>query len=371
MIGRITTYAVCAALMAAFAVPAQAQSFGDRLRRTVERAAESEVQRRADREARRVTRCALGDQRCIDQARRDGHDVEVVEAAQSGSAPGAPAGGSRDTGGDHPLITPYAGSTMGPRTYEDYNEYYRIIGADIDNRAAETQRLEGRLTRIRYDNPEGRSTFEILRNYQSALQSRGFSTDWECTGRGECRNYWGWSRTNGLNLGSGSDVRYFTGKLSWNEVDAYVSIAVSPRHTWVHVLETTPMDTGMVGVDAAAMAAGLERDGRIELQGIFFDTGRATLTPESTPALEQVVALMRNQPGLQLRVVGHTDSVGDFQDNVKLSQDRAEAVRLALLGRGIDGGRLTAQGIGPSVPVASNDTEEGRARNRRVELVKP
>lgn len=370
--GRIITWSVCGALMAAFALPAQAQNFGDRLRRTVERAAESEVQRRADRETRRVTRCAMGDQRCIDQARRDGHDVEVLGTAQSDAASGAPAGGSRDTGGDHPLITPYAGSTMGPRSFEDYNEYFRIVGTDPGERALQTQRLEGRLTQIRYDNPEGRSTFEILRNYQAALESRGFAVDWECTGREGCRTAWGWHRTNGMHVGVGRDFRYFTGKLLWNEVDAYVSVAVLPQYTYVHVLEATPMDSGMVGVDAAAMASGLERDGRIELQGIYFDTGQATLRGESNAAIDQVAQLLRQQPALQLRIVGHTDSSGDFQSNVTLSQNRADAVRLALVGgHGIDGGRLTAQGVGPSVPVASNDTEEGRARNRRVELVKP
>jgi len=362
--------AACAALMLSFVVPAKAQNFGDRLRRTVERAAEGEVQRRADRETRRVVRCAMGDDACIEQARRDGDEVEITPAG--GAVAGAPAGGSRDTGGDHPLITPYAGSTMGPRTFEDFNEYYRIIGTDPDNRALETQRLEGRLTRIRYNNPAGRSTFEILRNYQSALEARGFRSDWQCNGREECRTAWGWSRTNGLSVGVGRDFRYFTGKLMWNDVDAYVSVAVTPQHTWVHVLESTPMDTGMVEVSADALAAGLDADGRIELQGIHFDTGQATLRPESNEAIAQVAQLLRQQPALQLRIVGHTDSVGDFQSNVDLSQNRAEAVRLALVGaHGVDGGRLTAQGVGPSVPVASNDTEDGRARNRRVELVRP
>lgn len=366
--GRIITWSVCGALMAAFALPAQAQNFGDRLRRTVERAAESEVQRRVDQETRRVTRCAMGDQRCIDQARRDGNDVEIIDGR------GASAAGVGDSGGDHPLITPYAGSVLRNRQADAFNEYARIIGHDVPGRAVVTERLEGRLTRLQYDNPDGRSTLEITRNYRSALEAQGFRVDYECSGRTECgsiRNP-SFNSINGMNVGVARDVRYFTGKLRWNEVDAYVSVVANPNVTFVHVLEATPMETGMVGVDAAAMAAGLDRDGRIELEGIFFDTGRATLTQESTPALEQVAALMRDQPGLQLRIVGHTDSVGDFQDNVKLSQDRAEAVRLALLGRyGIDAGRLTAQGVGPSVPVASNDTEEGRARNRRVELVKP
>lgn len=362
--------AVSAALMVSFAVPAKAQNFGDRLRRTVERAAEGEVQRRADRETRRVVRCAMGDDACVEQARRDGNDVEMV---QSGSA-GVGVAASGSASGDHPLITPYAGSVLREQQREAFNEYHRVTGHDQAGRALVTQRLEGRLTRLRYDNPEGRSTLEVIRNYQQALEARGFRVDYECSGRDVCGTIRspGFRQTNTMNVGISRDVRYMTGKLRWNDVDAYVSIAVTPQHTWVHVLETTPMETGLVEVSADALAAGLDADGRIELQGIYFDTGQATLKPESNAAIEQVAHLLRRQPNLQLRIVGHTDSVGDFQSNVTLSQNRAEAVRLALVGgHGIDGARLTAQGVGPSVPVASNDTEEGRARNRRVELVKP
>ena len=346
--------------------PAAAQSFGDALKRTVERAAKSEVQRKVDQETREVTRCAMGDARCVREAERRGERVEYEDDAAAGAAAGV-------AGGDHPLIVPYQGSRLRERKADAFNEYQRVVGRDRGQ--TRTQRLEGRLTRLRYDNPSGRSTFEIERNYRSALTARGFRVDWECSGRDVCGTTAGpaspgWNTINGINLGIARDVRYFTGKLRHGGGEAYVSVAVNPQVTYVHVLEAAAMDTGMVAVDADALAAGLAQDGKVTLEGLYFDTGRATLQAASDPALEQAALLMKQQPALKLLVVGHTDSTGSAAANLKLSQQRAEAVRAALVARGIAASRLSAQGVGSSAPVASNDSESGRAQNRRVELVK-
>ena len=118
------------------------------------------------------------------------------------------------------------------------------------------------------------------------------------------------------------------------------------------------------------MAAELDRSGQVNLQGVYFDTGRATLKPESDAALGMVAALMAQQPQLMLQVVGHTDSVGNAADNQILSQDRANAVRSALIMRGIAAERLVAYGLGSTQPIASNATSEGRAQNRRVMLLR-
>ena len=351
-------------------IEADAQNLGDRLRRTAERAAESEVQRETDRQTRRVVRCAMGDERCAREARAAGHQVEYAQATGSGGSTGS-AGGAAG-GADHPLIVPYEGSTLRQRQADAYNEYQRIIGHDTRARAVQTERLEGRLTRLRYDNPRGRSTFEILSNYRSALEARGYRVDWECTGRDPCgstRNP-GWNTINGMNVGIAGDLRYFTGRMRHGDDEVYVAVAVNPQITYVHVLEAAAMDTGMVAVDAAVLASALERDGKVTLEGIYFDTGRDTLQPESDPALDQVAQLMLLQPELGLLIVGHTDSVGNAEANQQLSLRRATRVRDALVGRGVEAGRLAAQGMGSRAPVASNETEEGRALNRRVELVK-
>ena len=364
--------------LSAFALSLPAQSFGDSLKRTAKRAAQSEVERKVDRETRRVTRCALGDDRCRREAERRGDTVEIVRgdsAAAAGATAGTAAAASA-LGGDHPLVAAYRGSVLRERRDEAYTDYLRIVGYARGQLRTET--LEGRLVRIRYNNPQGRATLEIVRNYRDALVARGLRVDWECAGRGVCGSTArygegrGWNGVNGLNPGIASDVRYFTGHLAaQGGGKTYVAIAVTPAYTDLHVLEAAGMDSGMVEVSADALAAGLEADGKVTLQGIYFDTGKDTLKAESHAALEQVAALLRAQPKLRLRVVGHTDDQGSASANMGLSQRRAQRVREALVQRhGIAAARLAAQGAGSLSPVASNATEEGRAQNRRVELVK-
>ena len=111
--------------------------------------------------------------------------------------------------------------------------------------------------------------------------------------------------------------------------------------------------------------------GHAAVYGILFDTGKSEIKPESALAVGEVAKLLKADPGLKVFVVGHTDTVGSVDANLKLSQGRAEAVLQALVRtHGIAAARLKSFGNGPFAPVASNDSEEGRAKNRRVELVK-
>ncbi|MBZ5546198.1 MAG: OmpA family protein, partial [Acidobacteriia bacterium] len=110
--------------------------------------------------------------------------------------------------------------------------------------------------------------------------------------------------------------------------------------------------------------------GSISLYGIYFDTAKSELKPESEPTLSEIAKLLKGNTTLKVAVVGHTDMVGDPAANLKLSQARAQSVINALVTKhGITGSRLAAFGAGSYAPVASNKTEEGRAKNRRVELV--
>ena len=130
------------------------------------------------------------------------------------------------------------------------------------------------------------------------------------------------------------------------------------------------MPAGQVTVDANALQAGLQAEGKIALYGIFFDTGKAALKPESAPQLEQMGKLLQSQPALNVYVVGHTDNQGVLEANLVLAQQRAQAVAMALSTTcKINAKRIIAKGVANLAPVASNATEEGRARNRRVELV--
>jgi outer membrane protein OmpA-like peptidoglycan-associated protein len=126
-----------------------------------------------------------------------------------------------------------------------------------------------------------------------------------------------------------------------------------------------------VVADAAALKNDLGSSGHVAVYGIYFDTNRSEVKPESEPALAEIAKLLAQDPGLKLKVVGHTDMTGGLAANLELSEARAEAVIQALVARhGVAAARLEGHGVGPLAPVASNDTEEGRARNRRVELVK-
>jgi OmpA-OmpF porin, OOP family len=123
--------------------------------------------------------------------------------------------------------------------------------------------------------------------------------------------------------------------------------------------------------NAAALANDLKTTGHVTVEGILFDTGKATIKPESAKAIGEVAKLLAAEPTLKVYVVGHTDTVGQLDANMRLSQDRAEAVVQALVKtHGIAAARLKSFGNGPYAPVASNDSEAGRTRNRRVELVK-
>jgi outer membrane protein OmpA-like peptidoglycan-associated protein len=122
--------------------------------------------------------------------------------------------------------------------------------------------------------------------------------------------------------------------------------------------------------DPDRVADALRDDGRVVLRGITFATGSARLQPGSQPAVERIADMMNANPDLRLAVVGHTDNVGGFEANKALSERRAATI-VTMLERdyGVASDRVVGLGVGPVAPIASNDTEAGRAENRRVELV--
>ncbi|MBU1107155.1 MAG: OmpA family protein [Candidatus Riflebacteria bacterium] len=137
----------------------------------------------------------------------------------------------------------------------------------------------------------------------------------------------------------------------------------------IRMIEKQLMKQDVVA-NAAVMSGSIKETGRIAVYGIYFDTNKSDLKPASEPAMAEIVKMLKADTGLKLYVVGHTDNAGQFAHNVKLSQERAASVVNALVSKhGIAASRLTPFGAGPTVPVASNNTDEGRSKNRRVELV--
>ena len=164
--------------------------------------------------------------------------------------------------------------------------------------------------------------------------------------------------------------------------DLYMKVEKGGGVTWAHV---TPYNGGDgyileiveqkamkqdIAADADALAGDIAATGKAAVYGIYFDTGKSVVKPESEPALTEIGKLLKENGSLKLHVVGHTDNVGDLASNMKLSQARAEAVVQALVTKyGVDAKRLKPAGVGPLSPAASNGTDEGKAKNRRVELV--
>jgi outer membrane protein OmpA-like peptidoglycan-associated protein len=210
--------------------------------------------------------------------------------------------------------------------------------------------VEGKFTFITYaftgpraDEP---SALAVLRNYENAIKQAGGTLLYSVP------NYW----TNGKIDKDGREI--------W--VEAYRGNG----KIWLRIVEKKEMEQH-IEADAAFFENSLRTQGHAAVYGILFDTGKSTIKPESAQAIGEVAKLLNADAALKIHVVGHTDNVGDINANLKLSQERAEAVLQSLMrDHGIAAARLHSYGCGQFAPVASNDTEEGRAKNRRVELVK-
>jgi OmpA-OmpF porin, OOP family len=273
---------------------------------------------------------------------------------------------------DHPLLTRYPESKLTSRKVEDFASYLLITGQDAKATAFATESIEGKLTRLVYENPPDRSTLEIYRNYRQALESAGAEILYSCEEKacGPAYSASRWNQANGLFAASDGDPRYLAARLTKGDAKAYVAVMVGKRRTQLDVVEIEKMDTGLVVVDAAALARGIEEAGTVRVYGILFDFDKANIRPESAPTLEAIAQLLKEEPGLEIFVVGHTDSSGALDHNMRLSAARARSVVSALTAKhGIAGTRLGAHGVGPLAPVAPNTTEAGREQNRRVELV--
>jgi OmpA-OmpF porin, OOP family len=213
-----------------------------------------------------------------------------------------------------------------------------------------TTPVEGKFTSITYAFTGQRtnepSPLAILRNYENAIKKVG-GTIVETM-----PNYW----VNGKIIKDGQEV--------WAEIERGNGLI------WMRIVEKKAMEQ-YIEADAAAFGNDIRSTGHAAVYGIYFDTGKSAIKPESAQAIGEIAKLLTADPTLKIHVVGHTDNVGGMDGNIVLSKARAEAVLQALVrDHGIAAARLSAYGCGQFAPIASNDTEEGRAKNRRVELVK-
>ena len=249
---------------------------------------------------------------------------------------------------DHPLLSRMPGYYIQDGQDLDFGAYDFNVGDE------KVQRAEGKYRKLDYylkENAKNPGAIAIARNYRNALVAKG--------GTMLHQNI----DNNGGTMSAKATVN---GRTIWVQVEVNNAGEIYT----LHVIDEEAM-AQQLELNADLMAAELAKTGKVTLRSIQFDTGKATLKPESSSMLDQVVALLKQDQSLKLEVQGHTDNVGAAAANLKLSQDRAAAVKDYLVtAGGIAAARLTTAGLGDTKPVAPNTTDDGRAQNRRVELVK-
>jgi OOP family OmpA-OmpF porin len=316
-------------------------------------------------------------------------------------------------GQDHPLIKRFAGSWLvGYQSLSyDRTTFPSKLGLVGMNELDTPLQAEGKITRLMYIAPYGKGPFEVHKNYQDALKAAGFQTTLDCVGKACDGTPYGYIdrlgemslidiskvvRQNptlkdklddvdsGQNLWGSHDKDMFMtlDTITVKDKPVYVLINTDKHFsadiaiTYIEIVEPKDMDHGQVSVDTTAlqtsdaMASSMDKDGKIAIYGIYFDTGNAAIKPESKPQLDEMAKYLTTHPDQNVFIVGHTDNQGNFASNLKLSMARAKAVTTALTTQyKIPTTRMTAQGVANLSPLAPNSDDAGRAKNRRVELV--
>ena len=244
---------------------------------------------------------------------------------------------------DHPVIRPISGFVLNDSQFENFSSY--TFEFEQNGKSIEKQ-VKGKYWFLYYEyQKEDRkySKLEIIENHKQAALEKG-----------------------GTILGEDDTKLDFTlPKPDGGTIWAHL-------HTWensyeLYIIEEKGFSRGLF-FGADEMKKKLDAAGHVALYGIYFDSDKSNLKLGSEKTLIEIVKLMKNYPDLTIEIQGHTDSTGTREHNVKLSESRAETVKSFLLLYGINAPRMAARGYGPENPVAPNETEKGRALNRRVEL---
>lgn len=314
---------------------------------------------------------------------------------------------------DPPGLKRYIGSVLIYRDDVAYDEIefpagkaLRADGVTLKNSKALTS--SGKRALAMYITPAGRSSLEVIRSYQQDLRAEGFEPVFECVDASCGEGYGAIMPTQERGFTNLYVAKDFIGKVkpespagcaggnfisnfryalmqrsadkqvvaltAYNsgDVSVYCNKKDFQARSSVFVVRVQPAarEQNMIAVSAKEMSDAMTTTGRVALYGIFFDTGKADIKPESKAALTEIANLMKSQPQLKLHVVGHTDSQGSIESNFDLSKRRAFAIKAALAAQyGVAEPRTATHGVAHLAPVASNGDDAGRAKNRRVELV--
>lgn len=298
---------------------------------------------------------------------------------------------------DNAIVSRFAGSVIIGYKTSDFDALTIPLAAFGSTGFAKTDSAQGHVTRITYAAPAGKSLHEVASNFEQALANAGFNKRFSCNGTpgsAGCGNASGMSQAlmpedliNSLSTDTGNSNlmistlwsnggSVFLESAHLDRPAGAVDVVLfasgndgQPVGIYLQINEAKAMSVGEVTVDAKAMAQGLAQQGHMALYGIHFGTDSAQVTADSRPTLQQMALLLKSQPALKVYIVGHTDNTGALEHNTALSTQRAQAVVKALQDMGIAANRMIPKGLASLAPVASNATEDGKAKNRRVELV--
>lgn len=256
---------------------------------------------------------------------------------------------------EHPLIRPFPGSILAKNMSKHKNfDAYTFYYLNETTKKREKKTVKGEYWRLLYevrtssgDRVRTISKLEFFKNYRAAAEEKGGRVVYEDVGQMVIT------------------IPRDDGRETWLRVSGTANLGQQD----LIIVDEEPFKKSLT-FGPAEMKAALDAEGRIQLYGILFDLDKATLQPESTKQLQHLVTLLKDNRELTLEVQGHTDDQGSDDYNLKLSQRRAETVVAYLALFDIDTSRLVPKGYGESKPVMPNTTEEARAKNRRVELVK-
>jgi OmpA-OmpF porin, OOP family len=305
----------------------------------------------------------------------------------------ADVGGSKDPAG----MKRYEGSEIIGYRGPKFDEFLLPLGPPTDvttPKYEKSLKVEGLVSLYTYLAPAGRTNTELLRNYKQEFQRMGLITLYE-KGSGDK----GWFGPGFSQVAKDSEIGDI---LAYNESQERVLVAKSKDATPVYyylfvtvyrdgnmpdrlrgsvvkdraiaqvvVVAPEKMQEKMTFVDAGEMSKAIGESGKVALYGVYFDTDKDSLRADSKPTLQEIAKLLTANPKLRIQVVGHTDNQGTPEYNLDLSRRRAASVVGALTSSyGVPASRVSSFGCGAYSPIESNDTEDGRAKNRRVELVK-
>jgi outer membrane protein OmpA-like peptidoglycan-associated protein len=281
---------------------------------------------------------------------------------------------------EYVVVRPFPGSSRAVReSKQDQKLLLPEAPWDASGKAGRQLELRGNFNKSVWKNPKGKSTQEIYDGYVRQLSTAGFKPLYTCAGK-DCG-----APASVKPLGkvpASPEAHYALSQLVRRELgDAYAALQVAPSETTLLIVEVTSSKdakeqaareatAAAKKVTAPVISEALTRDGHIALGDILFRPGEVGLRPEAISVVKEIAALMKLDPLLRLDVVGHTDGQGELVRNLSVSKKQADWLVKHLVAQGVSKGRLRAGGVGPLAPLATNDTEDGRARNRRVELVK-